>query len=394
MFARASSTSDLRLLFLTVFLDMVAFAIILPALPFYAMELGATGLGVGILLTSYSAAKLLGATIVGRLSDSYGRRLLLILCLAGSGLSFILTGLAGSLVALALARGIAGLFGGTVGVAQAYIADLTAPQERAKYMGLVGASVGLAFIVGPGLGVGLSRFGFPLVAYAGAALAFANTLLAVWCVKESPRTTTGLGAPMAQLHLAMGPGGIRRVLMATFMTIFAFVSMETTLAFVAHDRFGIQERGFGLVLVYVGTVMILVQGGLMGRLAPRFGERQLATAGGLLLGTAMLCLPFAPAIGIALAILGVLAFGQGLLSPSLATLLSRYTARDGQGGMLGLGQSVSSAARAIAPVVAGWLYDQATGSPFFLAGLLALSASAAIAGLARWELVGVREDRA
>ena len=158
--------------------------------------------------------------------------------------------------------------------------------------------------------------------------------------------------------------------------------METTLAFVSRDQYGLDERGFGMILVYVGIIMILVQGGLIGRLAPRFGERNLATVGALLLGSAMLLLPLARPLAAAAFVLGVLAVGQGLVSPALSTLLSRHSLQNEQGGMLGIGQSVSAAGRALAPLVAGWLYDQGESWPFLLAGVLALVGAFAVAGVA------------
>jgi DHA1 family tetracycline resistance protein-like MFS transporter len=381
----ATSPSDLRIVYLTVFLDMFAFAIILPGLPFFAMEMGATGLWLGILLTTYSGAKLLGAAAVGRLSDVYGRRPLLILCLAGSGVSFLLTGVAGTLVALTAARAVAGLFGGTVAAAQAAVADVTAPSQRARYMGLLGAAIGTAFVFGPALGAGLSRLGFPTVAAIGAGIAFLNAALAWARLPESsrrrarPALSAAIGAEA--LTDALAQISALRILVATFLTLFAFVSMETTLAFFARDRFGTDERGFGMLLAFVGLIMIVVQGWLVGRLVPRYGEPRLAAAGGLLLGVSLVLLPVGPSMLGILPLLGVVALGQGLASPSLSSLLSRASGRSEQGGMLGLGQSVASAGRAVAPVTAGWLYDQGVPLPFIAAGLLAIGAAVAIAGL-------------
>ena len=371
----AATTNDLLTVYMTVFVDMVAFAVILPALPFWAMRMGAGGLWLGVLLTSYSGAKLVGAALAGRASDAWGRKPVLVACLAGSGVSFVLTGLAPSLLTLAGARAVAGLFGGTVATAQAYIADVTRPAERAKYMGLLGAAIGTGFIVGPGLGVGLSQFGFLVVTLVAAALAFGNAVLAMIRVRETQ--PAGPAAVDSEAR-AGGRRGAFFVLTAMFLIIFAFVSMETTLAFVARDRYVIAERGFGLILVFVGVIMIIVQGGLVGRLVPKHGERRLAGYGALLLGTSLALLPLAPGLATTMLLLGLLAFGQGLASPTLSTLLSRYSVRDEQGGMLGIGQSTASAARTIAPITAGWLYDQGAPWPFLLAGVMALIAALAV----------------
>lgn len=382
-----SYSRDIRILAMAVFVDMFAFALILPGLPFAAMEMGATGLWLGALLTAYSAAKLVGATLAGRVSDRFGRRPVLMVCLLGSGVSFLFTGLAGTLVALAVARAVAGAFGGTVATAQAYVADVSRPASRARYMGLIGASIGSGFIVGPLLGVALGPLGFPTVAFLGAAIATVNGLWLGFRLRESPRRrrlATGESAVVDD----DAPRGLERsgsllILAAAFGTMFAFVSMETTLAFVARDVYALGQTGFGMILVWVGLVMIVVQGGLIGRLAARYGERTLATIGAALLGGALLLLPIAGTLPAAIGILGILAFGQGLASPSLATLLSRHALRDEQGGMLGIGQSVSAAARALAPVTAGWLYDQGMSWPFLLAGLLGLAAAGAVARIGR-----------
>ena len=375
-----TETALLRPVFLAVFLDMVAFAIILPVLPFYAMNLGGAGLWLGILLTSYSVAKLLGAAVAGRLSDRFGRKPLLIAGLVGSGVSFVLTGMAGSLVVLAIARAVAGLFGGTIATAQAYVADVTRPAERARYMGLLGAAIGCGFIIGPGIGAGLGRYGFVVVTSVAAVLALLNGLLAVFLIRETPRQRHRKAANWSWRDVAVQPGTIV-ILGAMFLTLFAFVAMETTLAFVARTEYGMDERGFGMILVYVGVIMIVVQGGIVGRLVPRFGERGLSALGAFLLGISLFLLPFAQSFAAAMAFLGFLAVGQGLVSPTLSTLLSRRTSDGLQGGMLGLGQSVASAARAVGPVLAGWLYDQGPSWPFVLAGAAAMVAAVGLARL-------------
>lgn len=371
-------SAGIRPLLLAVFLDMMAFAVILPGLPFYALELGAGGLGLGILLSAYSLAKLVGAAAGGRLSDWHGRRPVLLVCLAGSGVSFLLTGMADSLLALALARAVAGLFGGTVGIAQAAIADLTGPADRARHMGLLGAAIGSGFVVGPTIGAMLARHGFLLLALVAAGVAFANAALAwrtlpVVAPREAERRT-----PEGSLRTELNRPGVRLVLAAMFLTLFTFVSMETTLALLAHDRYGLLERGFGMVLAFVGLIMIVVQGGVVGRLVRSAGEKATAALGALLLGASMVALPAAVALPTGLAILAILAVGQGLASPSLAALLSRIAGGDARGGMMGLGQSLSAAGRALAPLIAGWLYDRGEAWPFLLGGMLSLVAAGCV----------------
>jgi DHA1 family tetracycline resistance protein-like MFS transporter len=378
----------LPVVYLTVFVDLVGFGIILPALPYYAEAFGATGVWIGAILAAYSAAQLVGASLLGRLSDRVGRRPILLLSLAGSAASLVLCGLAGSLWLLLVARALAGLFGGSIAAAQAVIADVTAPGERAKYMGLLGASVGLGFVFGPAIGAGLSRFGFGAAAFAAAGLAALNLVFAFFRLPET-RTAEKRVRPHSRFDWSsfadtLHHPSIGRLLAATFLSTLAFVAMEATFALLGQARFGLDTGRLGLVFTYVGVVMVIVQGGLVGRLAPRFGERALATAGALIMAASLGALPFVPSFGIALGVLAALAVGQGLTTPMLSTLLSRATDADEQGGTLGLGQSLAAAARAVGPIGAGWLYDRAMGAPYAAAAAVMVVA-AILVGTVRTE---------
>lgn len=358
----------LAVVYFTVFLDLVGFGIILPQLPYYAEAFGATGVWVGAILTAYSAAQLVGASVLGRLSDHVGRRPVLLMSLAGSAASLVLSGLAHSLWLLLTARALAGLFGGSIAAAQAYIADVTTPGERAKYMGLLGASIGLGFVFGPALGSGLARFGFGAAAFTAAGLAAANLLFAFFRLPETrgpeQRRHPHSRVDWSNFLDALRHPSIGRLLAATFLSTLAFVAMEATFALLGEARLGLDATRLGLVFAYVGVVMVIVQGGLVGRLAPRFGERALATAGALIMAASLAALPLVPSLGVALGVLAGLAVGQGLTTPMLATLLSRAADADEQGGTLGLGQSLAAAARAVGPLGAGWLFDRAMGAPY------------------------------
>ena len=280
---------------------------------------------------------------------------------------------------LLVARALAGLFGGSIAAAQAYIADVTAPGERAKYMGLLGASIGLGFVFGPALGSFLARFGFGAAAFAAAGLAAANLLFAFFRLPETrgveaggapTRVSTGRTSRTRSSHPSIG-----RLLAATFLSTLAFVAMEATFALLGEARLGLDASRLGFVFAYVGVVMVVVQGGLVGRLAPRFGERALATAGALVMAASLGALPLATSIWVALVPLAGLAVGQGLTTPMLSTLLSRATDADEQGGTLGLGQSFAAAARAVGPIGAGWLYDRSVVAPYAAAAAVMVLAA-------------------
>jgi DHA1 family tetracycline resistance protein-like MFS transporter len=376
----------LPVVYFTVFIDLVGFGIILPQLPYYAEAFGATGVWVGALLTAYSATQFLGASFLGRLSDRIGRRPVLLASLAGSAVSLVLSGLATSLATLVLARALAGLFGGSIAAAQAYVADSTTLEERARYMGFLGASIGLGFVLGPALGSGLARYGFGAAAFVAAGLAAANLVFGLFKLPETHgperRHLPASRPDLSHLAAALRHPSMGRLLAATFLATLAFVAMEATFALLAEHRFGLDPARLGLVFTYVGVVIVVVQGGLVGPLAARFGERALAVAGALLMAVGLGALPAAPGLPGVLVLLGLLAAGQGLTSPMLSTLLSRAADEDEQGGTLGLGQSLAAAARAIGPLGAGWLFDRAMGAPY-AAAAAAMVVAAALVGTSR-----------
>ncbi len=371
--------SALVIIYLTVFLDLAGFGILLPALPYYAQKLGASGFGLGLLFTSYSVAQLLGASLLGRWSDRIGRRPVLLLSLLGSAVSMTLAGFSVTLLGLLVARSFAGIFGGSISAAQAFIADSTTKENRAKYMGLLGASIGAGFVFGPAMGAVLlfAGFGFSAAAFVSAGLAAANLLFALWKLPEShPAEQRGVRRVLPSWASTFGRQELAPILGCVFLNTFAFVGMESTLAYLVKARFDLDEKGFGLLLVFVGCVAIVIQGTLVGRLTRAFGEHRLATVGALMLGVSLLSLPFTPRLAWMMAALVVLAAGHGLVFPSLTTLLSKASGSEEQGSVLGVGQSLGAAARATGPVTAGLLYDLKIPLPFLLSGLLALVVAA------------------
>lgn len=380
--------SRLGLVHLTVFLDLLGFGLILPALPFYAERFGG-GLSVGALLASYSLAQLVSAPLLGRLSDRVGRRPVLLVALAGSVVSFTLLGLADGYALLLLARTLAGFAGGSIATAQACIADVTAPADRSRAMGRLGASIGLGFVFGPALGAALSGYGFGAAAFVAAGLAAVNLVGAYFLLPETrPVRTTSVvrRASWRLLGEAVRKPVLLPLLGATFLLMAAIVAMETTYALLGERLFALTPKGMGFVFTFVGLTMAAVQGGLAGRLQKRFGERSLVVAGAALVAVAMLALPHLASFGDSLVALGLLAVGQGLANPNLSSLVSRSAGADEQGGVLGLSQSLSAAARASAPLLAGALFDVGPVWPYLLgamsaaaAGLLLVATRAALA---------------
>lgn len=374
----------MAIVFGVVFLDLLGFGIILPFLPYYADALGARGFELGLLFTAYSLAQLFGAAFLGRASDRWGRRPVLILSLAGSAIGMVLSGLAGTLFALCMARAIAGLFGGSIAIAQAYVADVTDVEERPKFMGLVGACIGLGFVFGPALGALFKSMGqgFREVAFTAAALAVINLLLALWRLDETSHRSSSEGrySPTAWLAAFRRPR-LPQVLTARFLTTCAFVGMETTFAYLLRDRFALGEFQFGLILTFLGVVLIIVQGGLIGPLTRRFSSQWVACAGAIIMAVSLFAIPFSATLTVMLVAVAGLAVSQGLLTPTLSALTSQLASAAEQGTVLGVGQSLAACARAIGPLVAGALYDLQGGWPYLFGALLAAVAGGLILGI-------------
>ena len=359
-----STKTRLGILFLTVFLDLVGFGIVLPLLPFYADRFGASGTQVGLLITVYSVAQLFLAPVWGRVSDRVGRRPILILGLLGSAASYVVFAFAGSLTILFISRILAGIGGATVPVAQAYIADITPPERRAGNLGLIGAAFGLGFIFGPALGGVLAPISAEAPGLAAAVLCFGNGVLAFFLLPESlshaeraERALTRSPVRLRDFVTALRDPGTARILLLSFLFTVAFAAMQPTFPLFGATRFGLEERNVGYLFAFLGMVSATVQGGLVRRLVPLMGEARLIKLSGAPFIAGLLTIAYAPSVGVLLVGLALLAMGFGGTLPSIVSLLSRVAPPELQGSVLGIGQSVGSLARIIGPFLAGVVYD-------------------------------------
>lgn len=376
----------LPLLFLTVFVDLVGFGIVLPLLPLYATRFGATAWTVGMLVTVYSVAQFFMAPVWGRLSDRFGRRPILLLGLVGSAVSYLVFAWAESVAALFLSRILAGVGGSTVPVAEAYIADVTPPERRAGNMGLIGAAFGLGFTVGPALGGAFSSISWQAPGLLAAGLCFANALLALAFLPESrsgPRPVAAGAAGRMRLGAALADARLRRVLAVYFLFAAAFAVIQPTLSLLGADRFGLGRERVGYLFAFLGLISAVVQGGLVRRLVPWLGEVGLIRWSVAPFVTGLALVGLAASMPMLLAGLALLAVGYGGALPSVLALVSRVAPPALQGGVLGVGQSVGSLARIVAPALAGAAYGLAIPAPYLagagvaaLGGLLVLGVSA------------------
>ena len=371
---RPISAESRTILFLTVFIHLLGFGIIIPLLPYYAVTYGATGLTVGLLTTSFSFSQFVFAPFWGRLSDRVGRRPILIGSLLLTGVSYLVYAAAGSLALLFASRILAGVAGAVLSTAQAYVADTTTPENRTKGMGLIGAAFGMGFIFGPAIGGVLSRWGFAAPAYASASLALAAAVFAFLRLPESLPREARAGAAARRsrttLREALARPAVGTVLGLFFVATLCFSGMETILALFCQRFYGWGPHEIGYLFAYVGVVAASMQLGIVGALARRFGERALVRAGLALMGAAFVTAGLVPPLALFLLVMGAIAVASGLMTPSLSGLISIATPADEQGGILGVYQSLGSLARAAGPFLGGLAFDVVSpGAPLWMAGI-------------------------
>jgi len=382
--------SPLPILFLTVFIDLLGFGIIIPLLPFYAESFGASALAVGLLSTSFSLMQFVFSPVWGRLSDRLGRKPIILLGLVGSAGSYFMLALATTLPLVFAARVIGGIAGANIPTAQAYVADITTPENRAKGMGMIGAAFGLGFIFGPAIGGVLSRVSPSAPMWCASALCLANAAAAWFFLPES-RTTPAVTEHVGRIEAfrrAVGRPAVMTLLALYFIVTTAFSGFEATFALFAARRFGFNGATIGFVFAFIGIVLALVQGVLVERVVNRVGETRLIPVAILVIAVGLGLVPLAWTVPMLLLAVGIIAAGMGLNSPSLSSMLSRLTAANDQGGVLGLASSLSSLGRVVGPAWGGFLFDRfGMTMPYVSASAMMLAAFiVSIVSLARTEV--------
>lgn len=381
------SRSPLFVLFLTVFIDMVGFGIIIPVLPLYAEHFHASPMQIGWLTGIYSGMQIIFTPILGRLSDRYGRRPVLMLSLAGTAVGFALMGLAQALPLLFVARIIAGITGGNISIPQAYIADVTTPETRSKWMGMIGAAFGIGFTFGPLIGGVMSRISYSAPFYFAAGLSAANVVLLYFILPESlpkeHRAKPHEDASTIEVF-RHGSGWMFGLVVATYFFLVAgFTIMTTLFALFTARHFGYDARANGYLFGFIGIVTVIIQGGLIGRLVKMFGETALVRLGLLLTAASLALLPWCGSLGWLLVACVGLSCGSGFASPPLNGLASQMIDRSWQGRALGVMQAAGSTARLLGPLLGGSLLMLDLGkplthygeTPFYTAGFLCLIGS-------------------
>jgi MFS family permease len=361
-------------IFLTVFLDLLGFGLVVPYLPGVAREHGATPLVATLLGAAFSAMQFLFVPFWGHLSDRVGRRPILLGSIAASALGMIALGTVDSLAGLFLARTFVGIATANIAVASAYIADVTKPEERSRGMGMIGAAIGLGFVLGPVIG-GLLQAHSPIArvgampAYTAAGLSAVNLCLAARFLPESlapadrgKKVRRASPFDGERFRRAFATAGIPVAILVHFVVVLSFSGLEQTFRLFTQDEFGFGTKETGYVLGVVGLVLIGVQGGLMRPLARLASERSLVRAGVLIEAAGFVGVTMSPVVlggsrSLLVASMAVIALGSGLVNPSLSAIVSRLGSSDGQGSILGVLQSAGALARVFGPAAGGLLYQ-------------------------------------
>ena len=366
---------------LIVLIDMFGFALIVPLLTFFADSFGATSFQTGLLVSSYAAMQMIGAPILGRLSDRYGRRPVFLISILGTFTGFLVLGFANSLWMLYASRILSGLTAGNISVAQAYITDVTNEKNRARGMGMIGAAFGIGFILGPAIGGTLSVYGFAVPSFVAAGMAFINLLTVFFWLPES--LTAELRAELASrrkasvslgaLLLALQRPLIGPLLWVRFGFAVAFNSFQTVFPLYVLHKFSLNAQQTGYILAYIGIVLVIMQGGVIGPLAARFKEANLLVT---FLGLSFLGLVgWAVSTSVPLLLIAMfpLAIGAGSFNALINSAISKAVQPEEVGGMLGFGAGLESATRVVMPALASYLLGAyGTSAPGYLASAVML----------------------
>lgn len=379
----APSKWALTLIFATIFLDLLGVGILVPVIPFIVRQFDSDALTVGLLALSFSAAQFACAPALGVLSDRYGRRPVLLLSLVGTAIGYFLFGWAASLLVLFLSRLIDGATGGNISTAQAYIADITPPQDRAKNFGLVGAAFGLGFIIGPAVGGLLAKISLSAPAYGAGILTLVTVAFSFFFLPETVRPENRRTEPirlrdlnpLAQGLLALQRKEVLPFLIAFFILNFAFSALQTNFAVYTSDKLGMGPEGNAAVFAYIGFIAVMMQAVVVRRLAKWIADKTLASIGISIMAVGFFATAYAYDTFTLYVACTLTPIGSGLTTPTLTSMVSRMVSSREQGWILGATQSFASLARIAGPVWAGLVYDYVgQGSPYWTGALCLLAA--------------------
>jgi multidrug resistance protein len=371
--------SSLVLIFLTVFIDLLGFGILIPILPSFSVkELGIDEAAIGIAIAIYSFVQFLFNPVLGKISDKYGRKPVIVVCLFLNALGYIVFSFTHSYILLLTSRVIAGIGGSSIGVAQAYIADITTRENRSKGMGLIGAAFGLGFVFGPLIGGLLSEFGYAVTGYAAAGFSLLAFILTIFYLPESLKKDQNIEQTQNQVRRKIFDfAAMKKILqkpdlavliLLFFILTFSFANIYGTFALLGLKVYGFTDMQNGYMFGIVGLTSAIVQGGLIGRINKLMSKKIILIIGSVLMMVSLAMIPYAGTfLGLAIVSI-VLSYGTGTFQPTVLSLISEVTSETEQGITLGINQSLSSFARVLGPLWGGFAFEY-LGYPFpFLTG--------------------------
>ncbi|MCU0625905.1 MAG: MFS transporter [Gemmatimonadaceae bacterium] len=388
---------ELVLLMITAGIDMIGVLMILPLLPFYAQKLGAGGLTIGLLVSSFSVAQLVSAPIWGRLSDKWGRRPVLLIALASSAVAYLVFGFAHSMFVLFLSRIVQGAGGGTVSVIQAYVADATEPGERTKALGWLSAATNFGVAIGPVLGGYAAAFGKTQIeagrvsesigqaapGIAAALLCVINIVFAFRYLPEVRQRPAAGSAPRprgaslgAVTRVVSHPGDApSRLIWIYAIAIGAFQGLTSILALYMSTRFGATEETMGLMFAEIGVLSVITRVFILGRMVDWLGEARLSRVGTVLLAAGIALLPFVPSLQVGAVVIALWPLGTAFTFPAVTGLLSKVISQDDRGLYMGVQQTFGGLSRVIFPIVLGFAFDRdrTHHAPFWISATLVIA---------------------
>ena len=371
----------LLIIFGIVLVDMLSFSLVLPLLPYYATQFGASPAIAGLIFSAYPLMQVIATPILGRLSDVWGRKPVLLLSIGGTACALLLLGLANSLWMLLASRMIDGITGGNISVAQAYMTDVTSEKDRGQAFGLIGAAFGIGFILGPATGGVLSQYGQMVAPFVAATLALGNLLLVAFVLPESlskaqrelVKAEPARGFNLHELGTTLGLPRVGPLMTVRIVIGFTFAVFEGGFSLWAAHSLGLTPTENGLFLAYVGVLSVIIRLVLIKPLTRRYSDPQLITGATLLAGLSLLVWGFSPNLLVLALIMPFLSLGMAVANTILGSALTKSVYHDEVGGIIGLSTATGSLMRVPAPFVAGLLLGLRGWAPGVLAGVMTLA---------------------
>ncbi len=372
------------------FVDMVGFMIVIPLLPFYALDMRASPVVIGWIISAFSIAQLISAPIWGRVSDRYGRRPAILIGLTASAIAYVVFGLATTVWLLFVSRIVQGLGGGTIGVLHAYVSDMVRPEQRARALGWVSAATSAGVMIGPALGSLAAHLGQRGPGFVAAGLCLINVFFAwKWLPESRPGTAQAAGTRRPPVWHAVGqvllhPGQkVPRLIWIYAVGMLAFTSLTAVFSLFFEAEYAITARTIGYFFFYIGALSFVIRSFLLGPIVERIGEGWAMRVGAMALAVGLVLYPLMPSLKLVILVMPLVPIGTALLFPSTTSLMSRYSPEGEVGATMGTAQAFAGMARVAAPLMATFLFQRLGHAvPFFAAAAVLMLVSVLTLGVA------------